>query len=474
MPERPNFLILMSDQHNPHVLGCNGDRVVRTPHMDSLAERGVLFEHAYCQAPLCVPSRMSFLTGQQPSGIKVWTNQCILPSDVASFAHALGAAGYETVLIGRMHFVGADQWHGFEKRAVGSLTAVHMFGRKPGLAPELVGATGQSRRAVTTAWPGRTAYQLYDEAVAKASAEFLRTKADAGDRPFCVVAGFVLPHCPFVCPREDWAYYHERVTLPELPDGYFESLHPAVKLWRQGRGVEDLSEEEIRRARTGYYGIVTHFDRQLGVVMDALRRAGLDKDTVVIYTSDHGEMAGEHGMWWKSNFYEGAVSVPLIVSCPERFEPGRRVGNVVSLVDISATLLDLAGADPMPAGAGQSLVPLLDNEKVDWPDETFSEHYGRREAPAARMIRRGRWKLVHHEGYRPQLFDLQSDPEELNDLGEDAGCEQVRRQLHERVLSGWSAREMEEELARRRQHHPLLREWYARVRPEDRQQWITP
>ena len=198
------------------------------------------------------------------------------------------------------------------------------------------------------------------------------------------------------------------------------------------------------------------------------------RNTVVIYTSDHGDLACEHGMGWKSNFYEGAVSVPLIVSCPERFEPGRRVGNVVSLVDISATLLDLAGADPMPAGAGQSLVPLLDNEKVDWPDETFSEHYGRREAPAARMIRRGRWKLVHHEGYRPQLFDLQSDPEELNDLGEDAGCEQVRRQLHERVLSGWSAREMEEELARRRQHHPLLREWYARVRPEDRQQWITP
>ena len=474
MADKPNLLVLMSDQHNPHVLGCYGDNVVRTPNLDSLAENGVLFEHHYCQSPLCVPSRMSFMTGRQPSDIRVWSNSCVLPTDVTTFAHSLGAAGYETALIGRMHFVGWDQYHGFEKRPVGSLTAVHVGAAYPKLTPELRAATGQGRPAVTTAGPGRTAYQLYDEVVAKATVEYLQEKAKGNDRPFCAVAGFVLPHCPFVCPKEDWEYYHDKVTLPEMPEGYFENLHPAIKRWRKNRGVEDLSDEEIRRGRTGYYGIVTHFDRQVGVVMDALRQTGLDRSTVLIYTSDHGEMAGEHGMWWKSNFYEGAVSVPLIVSCPERFQPGRRVSEIVSLVDIGPTLVELAGAEPIPAATGISLVPLLDGENVDWPNEAFSEHYPDKRVPPGRMIRRGRWKLVHYEGERPQLFDLETDPDEFHDLGDDPNHAEISEELHTRVLSDWSAEEMENELARRAEHTPLLRKWRQAVHPPDREQWVEP
>jgi len=474
MPERLNFLILMSDQHNPHVLGCCGDDVVKTPNLDALAENGILFENAYCQAPLCVPSRMSFLAAQQPSEIKVWRNSCVLPYDTTTFAHSLGAAGYETALIGRMHFVGPDQWHGFEKRLVGSLTAVHLRGRGPGLTPPLSGATGQSRSAVTVAGPGRTAYQVYDEVVAGAAADYLSEKAKNQDRPFCAVVGFVLPHCPFVCPKEDWRYYYERVTLPQMPEGYLENLHPAVKLWRKNRGITDLTDEEIRRARTGYYGIVTHFDRQVGVVMDALRRSGLQKNTVVIYTSDHGEMAGEHGMWWKSNFYEGSVSVPLIVSCLERFRPGRRIGEVVSLADIGPTLLDLADGEPMPAATGKSLKALLDGRQVEWSNVAFSEHAPSMGLPPTRMIRAGKWKLVHYEGYRPQLFDLDNDPGELHDLGEDPAHAEIREQLQGRVLAGWSAEEMENELAKRQQHHPVLQKWYDAVRPPDREQWVAP
>jgi len=469
MADRPNILLMMSDQHSPHVLGCYGDTVVRTPHMDALAASGAVFESNYCQSPLCVPSRMSFLTSRQCSDVRVWTNECVLPSAEPTFAHALGAAGYETALIGRMHFVGPDQWHGFERRLVGSITAVHLGGRNQG-----VPATGQSRGAVTTAGPGRTAYQVYDEVVAQATADYLEEKAKEKGRPFCAVAGFVLPHCPFVCPREDWDYYYDRITLPRVPEGYFEDLHPAVKLWRKNRGILDLTDEEIRCARAGYYGLVTHFDRQVGVVMDALKRTGLDRNTVVIYCSDHGEMAGEHGMWWKSNLYEGSVSVPLIVSCPERFASGRRVNQVTGLIDLAPTLTELAGADPVPGATGTSLVPLLRGEDVDWANETFSEHYPARGVPPTRMIRRGRWKLVHYEGYSPQLFDVENDPGEFNDLGESPDHAQVRDELQERVLSDWSAQEMEEELARRRLHHPLLREWYKVVHPPDREQWIGP
>ncbi|MFP4029763.1 MAG: sulfatase-like hydrolase/transferase, partial [Candidatus Brocadiia bacterium] len=396
MGDRPNVLILMSDQHNPHVLGCAGDQVARTPNLDALAERGVLFENAYCQSPLCVPSRMSFLTGQQCSKVRVWTNSCVLPSDMTTFAHALGAVGYETSLIGRMHFVGADQWHGFEERLVGSLTAIYHGGAFGALTPELAKGTGQRRSSVLTAGPGRTGYQVYDEEVGRTTAEWLHRKAERGGRPFCVVAGFVLPHCPFVCHPEDWDYYYERVEIPDVPEGYFEQANPILKEWRGARDIEDLTQEQIRRARAGYYGIVTHLDRQVGHIMNALGESGLDRDTVVIYISDHGDMAGEHGMWWKSNFFDGGVGVPLIISGPGEFHQGAKVREVVGLTDIAPTLTDLAGTDPLPDGDGRSLVPLCSGDTAEWSHEVFSELGGSAGLPPARMIRRGRWKFIHY------------------------------------------------------------------------------
>ncbi|MFQ6096981.1 MAG: sulfatase-like hydrolase/transferase, partial [Armatimonadota bacterium] len=166
MSSRPNLLVIMSDQHNPHVLGCCGDEVVRTPHLDALAHGGVLFENAYCPSPLCVPSRMSFMTSRHPTDNRAWTNACQLSSDIPTFAHALGAAGYEVVLGGRMHVVGPDQRHGFERRLVGDLGATFPGGRAPDLGHIPRGSTGQSRIAVEVAGPGRTAYQAYDDAVA--------------------------------------------------------------------------------------------------------------------------------------------------------------------------------------------------------------------------------------------------------------------------------------------------------------------
>lgn len=472
MADRPNFLVIMSDQHNPHVMGCAGDEVARTPHLDDLAQRGVLFESCYCPSPLCVPSRMSFMTSRYPSHIAVWSNQCMLPSDIPTFAHALGAAGYETALAGRMHFVGPDQRHGFERHLVGAMSCAHIGGRNRSLPPELLAATGQSRKAVEVAGPGRTGYQAFDEAVAEGSADLLRGRG-LNDRPFCLVAGFVLPHCPFICPPEDWEHYLERVALPVVPEGYFKKLHPAVKLWRKNRGIEDLAEDEIRRARAGYCGILTHFDRQVGKLLTALDESGLADSTVVIYTSDHGEMAGEHGMWWKSNFYEGSASVPLIVSWPGRFAEGARLPHVTNLVDLGPTMIDLAGGDALPDVDGRSLAPLLRGEAVDWPDETFSEQYPSHGVPAARMIRRGPWKLVHYERYRPQLFHIEDDPNEWNDLGEDPQHDDIREQLHARALEGWSAQRIEQTLAERRRAHGILSAWYRAVQPPEIEQWVA-
>jgi len=284
MAERPNILLIMSDQHNPHILGCTGDEVVRTPNLDGLASGGVTFLNAYCASPLCVPSRMTFLASRHCSDIGVWTNGCVLPSDVPTFVHALGAAGYETILCGRMHFVGPDQRHGFHRRIIGDVD--------PSLGHIPRATTGQTKVAVEVAGPGRTAYMAYDDAVTETCCEFLRGRR--GKRPFFLVVGYVLPHCPYICPKQLFREYYEEVQVPELPPGYPERLHLAVREWRRRRGVDELTDDQVRTAKAAYYGLVTYMDERIGEVLGTLKEVGLAEDTVVVYTSDHGDMAGEH------------------------------------------------------------------------------------------------------------------------------------------------------------------------------------
>jgi choline-sulfatase len=469
----PNILLMMADQHSPHVLGCYGDRVVKTPHLDRLAGRGVRFDNTYCQAPLCVPSRMSFLTSRQPSDNRVWINANELASDVPTFAHALGAGGYYTTLIGRMHFVGPDQNHGFETRLVGDLTPKFPDVPIP-LPPQLLhGATDSSLAAVTIAGPGHTAYQAFDEDVTKATVAFL---GDAAKRrqPFCAVAGFVLPHSPFVCSKADWDYYYDRVTVPEIPPGYLENLHPAVKAWRRDRGVEHVTKEETRRARAGYYGLVTEHDRHIGRILDALDRSGLRENTMVVYTSDHGEKAGENGMWWKFNFFEGSVTVPLIVAFPGRFPAGRVVSEVVNLLDVGPTLCDAAGTETMPLARGKSLLGLLAGKTTDWPNEAYSELPAIRDVPATRMYRRDQWKLVHFDGMRPQLFDLASDPREFHDLGEDPAHAAIRDELQKKATENWFPQEINREVKEHARNAVMIRDWARRVHPAGSLLWKAP
>jgi len=468
MSAQPNFMIILSDQHSPHLLRCAGDSLVRTPHLDSLAENGVLFDSTYCAAPLCVPSRMTFLTGRHCSDIGVWTNGCMLPSDIPTFAHGLGAAGYETVLGGRMHFVGPDQRHGFEKRIIGDVLSPFPGGPGPDLGHIPLSTTGQTYKAVEVAGPGRTAYQAYDVAVTDACCRYLEER-DRDDRPFCLLVGYVLPHCPFICPRDLYEEYLDRVDIPPVPPGYLENLHPAMRLWRQVRGVDDLTTEQIRRARAAYCGLVTFMDEQIGRLLQILEAAPFGEDTIVVYTSDHGEMAGEHGMWWKSSFYEGSVGVPMIWSWPGRLAAGKRVSAVTSLLDVGPTLLDLAAADPLSRIAGRSLRSFLEDgaPPADWPDLTLAENYSGGQERPGRMIRQGPWKLNHYHGHdRPQLFNLEEDPDEFHDRAADPACADIKEQLMERVLQGWNGDAIEATLERRTEARNLLREW-GRTVPHD-------
>lgn len=478
MPDRPNFLVILSDQHNPKQMGCAGDGVVRTPNLDGLAERGVLFESTYCASPLCVPSRMTFLTGRHCSDIEVWSNGCMLASDIPTFAHALGIAGYEAVLGGRMHFVGPDQRHGFERRIIGDVLSPFPGGPPPDLGEALRGTTGQSRRAVEVAGPGRTCYQAYDVAVTDACCAFLeqRDRADA-QRPFCLVAGYVLPHCPFVCPKDLYEEYYDRVEVPGVPEGYMDRLHPAVGLWREKRGVNGLSDEAVRKARAAYYGLVTFMDGLIGRLLKTLADTPFGENTVVVYLSDHGEMAGEHGMWWKSSFYEGSAGVPMLWSWPGRFAEGRRLDAVTSLLDVGPTLIELAGGAQLPGAAGRSLRGFLEGsgEVAGWPDEAFSENYSGSDEPPGRMVRRGPWKLNHYHGYdEPQLFNVADDPEEFEDRADDPACAEVKAELLARALKGWDGTAIEPRVQRRAAGRQVLRQWAGVVEHDLSDFWQAP
>jgi len=470
--KKPNILLIMSDQHSPHLLGCAGDDVVRTPALDQLAERGVRFDNAYCGNPLCVPSRMAFLTGRHCSDIRVWTNGCRLQSDIPTFMHHLVNTGYKTVLCGRMHFTGPDQRHGFEQRIIGDVHAK--------LEHIPVSTTGQRADGVKVAGPGHTAYSCYDEEVTRVCCEFLKSwDENPQDRPFFMTVGYVLPHCPYIAPKRLFDEYFDKIHLPQIPSGYHDSLHPFMQLWRETRRPDELTDHQVRVARAAYYGLVTLMDESIGEILRTLSETRFGEDTLVIYTSDHGEMAGEHRMWWKSSFYEGSVGVPLIFSWPGQLAEGLEINENASLLDIGPTLVDLAGGDPMPHVRGQSLKGFLtDGEIPNWHDTAYAELGGLLGDAPGRMIRRGPWKLNYYHGYdRPQLFNLESDPEEWNDLGDDDSHAAIRDELLAEVQAGWSGENILRTLEMVGSDREILRKFQKQSRvatgdPPDR--WNAP
>ncbi|MBT3344520.1 MAG: sulfatase-like hydrolase/transferase [Gemmatimonadetes bacterium] len=441
MSNTPNVLVLISDQHSKHHLGCYGDELVRTPHLDRLASEGMRFDDAYTASPVCTPSRMAFMSCRRPSATQVWSNSHVLHSGTPTWAHALGAGGVDTALIGRMHFNGPDQRHGFAERPLGEYGAIHPGAPRQG-APLFSAVpqstTGQSRVAVEIAGAGTTSYQALDEQVSEATCNWLRQRATGAQKPFAAVAGFLLPHCPFVAPKDLFDYYYDKVDIPEQPSA--ESQPPAVVNFRRNRGIlEPLPEERVRVARAAYYGMCEHLDRQIGHILDCLDDTGLAEDTLVIYVSDHGEMAGEHGCWWKSNYYEGSVGVPMIARWPGEVAAGSASREICNLMDIGVTLADLADAPQLPQADGQSLAKTLRGESdPSRPGQTFSELGPAGGDAPSRMIRRDRWKLTKYgDDTPPMLFDLEADPGEWNDLGRDPTVAGVREDLLRTLCQDW-------------------------------------
>ncbi|RMF40640.1 MAG: choline-sulfatase [Alphaproteobacteria bacterium] len=417
---RPNILIVMADQLAPHFTGAYGHPLVRTPNMAALAARGTRFDAAYCNAPLCAPSRFSFMTGQHITRIAAYDNGSEFPASIPTFAHYLRHAGYRTCLSGKMHFVGPDQLHGFEERLTTDIyPADHAWTPDWEAPDERIDKWYHNMDAVRQAGVAATTFQYeYDEEVAFLARRRMLEYAMEGVAPFCMVASFIHPHDPYVARPEFWALYdHDAIDLP-TPDA---PADPHSIRLRRGIAADIVQpdEDEIRNARHAYYANVSYVDARLGQLVQALEEADLIDNTIVIVTADHGEMLGERGLWYKMNFFEHAARVPLIVAGPGIRQ--QRVAAPCSLVDLMPTLMEIAGCDEAPAMPldGVSLWPTL-AEGHESQTEAIGE-YCAEMAPGLPvcMIRRGRFKYIHCEADPPQLYDLAADPGEQRNLADD-------------------------------------------------------
>ena len=467
---KPHIVMIHSDQHNPLFLGCGDDPHQATPALDRLASEGALFENACCGSPLCVPSRMSMLTGRHCHEIDVWGNDDSLSSDIPTIAHSLGIAGYRTVLCGRMHFIGGDQNHGFQERV-----GFDVCSGFPGVnrsEDRFRGYYGVEE-SVHTAGPGRTVDQEYDTAITSLACRVIRDHEVSGDpRPLFLLVGYYAPHEPFRAYDRFYAMYRGTGDEPVDPQG--EALGGFDRRLREGQ-FASVTPEEIRLAREAYRAKVHFVDEQAGIVMQCLEESPLNENAVTIYSSDHGEMAGVHGLWAKSTMYEGALRVPLIVRAPGAVASGRRIAQPVGHVDLAATLIDIAGGPPLPGMRGVSLWPTLTGEEGELPEAVFAELGVPERGGPVRTVRRGSWKLILYREHPAQLFNLEDDPGELTDRAGDPACAEIESDL-ERLAhaDGWSIDDVTRRLDERKPGIDYIKQWSRVAAPRDPIMWGLP
>ena len=446
MAKRPNLLLIMADQLAPQVLPAYGHPRVQTPHLDRLAEEGVVFENAYCNFPLCAPARFSMLSGRLPSRIGAFDNAVEFPASIPTFHHYLRLAGYRTCLSGKMHFVGPDQLHGYEERVTTDVyPADYLWSPDWRLGDETWLEWYHDMSRVLEAGPHRRSVNVaYDDEVEFEAVRWLHEYADSEDRrPFALTVSFISPHDPYLAPPRWWERYRDvEIDPPQVPDIPFEKRDPhSRRHWfLTGRHRTEVGESDVLHMRRAYYALTSYIDAKVGRLMEALDAIGAASDTLIVFTSDHGDSLGERGLFFKMSFFEWSVRVPLIVHAPFAFAP-RRVGANVSHLDLFPTLLEAAGdGDPPELAApidGRSLISLAAGDAAGWPDLVCAEYTAEGVRAPLLMVRKGRHKLIASPGDPPLLFDLGDDPDELDDLAEHPAGAGVRAELEAVVSETW-------------------------------------
>ena len=412
---KKDILLYMSDQHSYRLQGYAGDTTVRTPNLDRIASSGTIMTRAMTACPLCVPARAAMISGQLPSNNGVLFNFNSLHSDKATFLHSLNAFGYDTVLCGRMHFVGPDQRHGYSKRIAGDRTPVFHNGvgplvRSDGTKSKVTGF--DENGSVKYIGAGDSPVLAYDRYVVENALKYL---AEDREEPQFITVGTYGPHFPYVAPKELYEYYYEKVSIEDIDENFNGGKALEGKL-------QESDPEVARAARAAYYGLVEQQDRHIGQVYDAFRtyleRTG--REGIFIYISDHGDMNGTHGYYGKQVFYDPAVHIPFIIT-GDGIPKGRKIENPVSLLDVGPTICDIAGATIL-AGDGKSLAPQLkEQELTDDGRMVISELYtylADGNTSLGRMVQWKNWKWFAYSGLEgdARLYNMDADPGELSNV----------------------------------------------------------
>lgn len=469
MTERPNILIIMVDQLAGTFFPDGPADFLHAPHLKALAARSARFRNNYTASPLCAPGRASFMTGQLPSRTQVYDNAAEFASSIPTYAHHLRAAGYHTCLSGKMHFVGTDQLHGFEERLTTDIYPAD-FGwtpdyRKPG---ERIDWWYHNLGSLSGAGVAETTNQMeYDDEVAFHATQklydFARVSDQADRRPWCLTVSFTHPHDPYVARRQYWDLYENCPALdPEVGFIATEQQDPhSQRLYHASDYASfDITPEQVRRSRRGYFANISYLDDKIGELVSVLERTRMLDDTIILFCSDHGDMLGERGLWFKMCFYEGAARVPLMVA--GKGIPAQLIEAPTSNLDVLPTLCDLAGIDLsaiMSWTDGQSLAPLMHGEQRT--DPVLMEYAAEGSYAPLVAIREGRFKFVHCEIDPPQLFDLESDPLELTNLATDPAHADIVAAFMAKVRARWDMAAFDaavrESQARRWVIYPALR-----------------
>jgi choline-sulfatase len=413
-----NLLVLISDEHASRYLGSYGHRIVQTPNLDRLAAQGTRFENAYTNCPICVPARASFATGRYVHELGTWDNAFPYEGAQPSWPDRLRENGRQVVSIGKLHYRDESFLGGFDK------TIIPMHIRKGhgdllGAVRDPLPVREKTRTLSEEIGPGESSYTRYDRAITAAAEDWLTNEAPALEEPWVLYVGLVAPHFPLIAPEEFYALYRpEDMPLPKAYRPEDWPRHPWYDAIRDCFIWDRFFDDEKRRiAIASYFGLCSFLDSNIGKILGALDRSGAAGRTRILYSSDHGDNLGARGLWGKSNAYEESAHIPMILAGPG-IPIGRSVETPVSLVDLFPTVLDATGTPASPDDAdlpGKSLIAIAN--APDDPDRTvFSEYHAAGAASGMFMLRRGRWKYVYFVGMKPQLFDLETDPEELVDI----------------------------------------------------------
>lgn len=434
-----NLVIIMSDEHNPKVMGCAGHPIVQTPNLDHIASSGTCFTSAYTTSPVCIPARAGFACGQYIHQIGYWDNADAYDGSVPSWHHALRDRNHEVVSIGKLHFKLPNEDHGFTEEQI-PMHIIDGKGDLLGLIRSELPRRGGARKMAAMAGPGESTYTIYDRDICARAQVWLREQAQRQhDKPWVLFVSFVAPHFPLTAPPEHfYRYWNQDLPMPKLYDQALRGSHPYLDDYRNSFCYDDYFEtpQDVKRALAGYYGLVSFLDEQVGKILNVIEDTGLMQSTRLIYTSDHGDNLGTRGLWGKSTMYDETAAVPLIMH-GAGIPAGSTINTPASHIDCFPTILEAVGEEKAITEYPSPGVSLFGLAQGDQPDRTvLSEYHGMGSTVGAFAIRNGDFKYVYyaHPDYPSQLFDLGRDPEELVDLSTNPHYAKQLKECHSRLL----------------------------------------